>query len=261
MTELARLRSAEISPAPDPLYLQVYEAISDAIGGGRLGVGDRLPTERTFCQKFGVSRATVRKALQQLVKEGTLQPAVGRGYFVSDGVLAEPPNALMSFTELAYARGLRPSARVLGQSLRPPSPEEAGVFGIDLTDLVFELDRLRMLDSAPTALDRTRIPAFVAPEIDSLDFADASIYSALEAADASPITADVTVSASSADENQAGLLNVPEGAPLVLCTTMSYDNRGRLVEIGEITYRADRYQFRATLKRFDPELQSRPSRA
>jgi DNA-binding GntR family transcriptional regulator len=249
---------AEISAAPGPLYLQVYDAITDAIHSGRLTVGDRLPTERTFCQQFGVSRATVRRALQRLVSEGALQATVGRGYFVSDGVLTEPPNTLLSFTELAHARGLRPSAQVLGRSLRPPSPEEARVFDIDLTDLVFELDRLRLLDDSPTALDRIRVPAGVVPGIDRLDFTDASIYGALEAAGAAPVTADVVVSASAADENRAGLLDVPERAPLVVCTTMSHDSRGRLVEIGEITYRADRYQFRATLRRPGRDVQRSP---
>jgi len=257
MTQQARFMSPEISAAPDPLYVQVYEAITDAIHSGRLSVGDRLPTERTFCQQFGVSRATVRRALQRLVSEGALQATVGRGYFVSDGVLTEPPNALMSFTELAHERGLRPSARVLGSSLRPPSPEEARVFGVGLTDLIFELDRLRLLDDSPTALDRTRVPAGVVPGIDSLDFTDASIYGALETAGAAPITADVVVSASAADDQRAALLDVPEGAPLVVCTTMSHDSRGGLVEIGEITYRADRYQFRATLRRPNRDGQQR----
>ena len=88
--------AADITAAPDPLYLQVYNAIAEAIKSGRLKAGDRLPTERSFCEQLGVSRATVRRAMRRLVEEGTVEATVGRGSFVSGGLLAEPPNALMA---------------------------------------------------------------------------------------------------------------------------------------------------------------------
>jgi GntR family transcriptional regulator len=246
--------AADISAAPDPLYLQVYDAIAEAIRSGRLKAGDRLPTERSFCEQLGVSRATVRRAMRRLVEEGVVEATVGRGSFVSGGLLAEPPNALMSFTELAAARGLTASARVLSEGLRPATAEESGVFATDFHDLVFELERLRLLDSSPVAVDRTRIPISIAPGLTQMDFTDASIYAALAEAGAAPVVADVVVSAISADESASETLAVAVGAPLVVCTTMSYDSRNRLVEIAEITYRADRYRFRATLTR-----QARPA--
>jgi GntR family transcriptional regulator len=243
-----RLSSTEISAAPVPLYLQVYSAIAEAIASGRLKPGDRLPTERTFGTQFGVSRATVRRALHRLNEEGLVAATVGRGSFVRGGPLAEPPNALMSFTELARARGMKPSARVLTQNVRPATPEEANVFGIDVQELVFDLERLRLLDDAPIAVDRTRIPMIIA-SLAHLDFSDASIYAALESAGAAPTLAEAVVSADIADHQKAANLDVVIGAPLVICTTMSYDGLHRLVEIGEIAYRADRYQFQARLTR------------
>ena len=235
--------------APGPLYYQVYRAINEAISAGRLKPGDRLPTERSFCEQLGVSRATVRRALRRLIDEGLVSATVGRGSFVSSGPLAEPPNALISFTELAAARGMIPSARVVRQSLRPPIPEEASVFGLDVHELVFELERVRMLDSTAVAIDRTRIPYAVAPVLADKDFSDASIYAMLETVGAAPVHADVVVSAAVADGARAAALGIDVGAPLLVCTSMSYDRSGRLVEICEITYRSDRYQFRATLER------------
>jgi GntR family transcriptional regulator len=243
---------AAMSPPPRPLYLQVYGAITESIRSGRLRPGDRLPTERSFCEQLGVSRATVRRALRRLIEEGVVESTVGRGAFVSGGPLAEPPNALMSFTELAAARGLSPSARVLAESVRPPTPEETGAFGMGVHELVFELERLRLLDDVPTALDRTRIPMSLAPGLPKLDFTDASIYAALKAAEAAPVTADVVVSATTADAMRARELDITSGAALIVCTTMSFDGRSRLVEIGEITYRADRYRFCAVLTRPAP---------
>lgn len=242
---------SEISPAPDTLYQQVYSAITNAMQSGRLRPGDRLPTERQFSEQFEVSRATVRRALRRLVAEGAVEARVGRGSFVRDVTdqFAEPPNTLMSFTELAAARGLRATAEVIAQTTRIAIPEEALVFEIGVHALVFELHRLRMLDAAPVALDRTRIPLEVAPGLPEQDFTEASIYTTLETAGAAPVTADVVVSAAVADLSGSEALDVSPGSPLLVCRTMSYDSAGRLVEIGEITYRADRYQLHTKLVR------------
>jgi GntR family transcriptional regulator len=258
--------SAEISAASDPLYQQVYAAITDAIRSGRLRPGDRLPTERQFCEQLEVSRATVRRALGQLVEEGLVEAQVGRGSFVRaahNSSFSEPPNTLMSFTELADARGLKASAQVLSQTTRSAVPEEALAFKIGVHSLVFEISRLRMLDSAPFALDRTRIPLDVAPDLPNEDFTTASIYETLEAAGAVPVTADVVVSASVADESRAMSLDISPGSALLVCTTMSHDLTGRLVEIGEITYRADLYQLHTKLVRSGkrPVARQRPRRS
>ncbi|HEY1366831.1 MAG TPA: GntR family transcriptional regulator [Gaiellaceae bacterium] len=239
----------DISAAPDPLYHQVYSIIADAISSGQLKPGNRLPTERSLCQRFGVSRATVRKALRRLADEGVVTATVGRGSFVVGSPLAEPPNALMSFTELAAVRGLTASAEVARQQLRPATVEEASVFGIDVTGLIFELERVRVLEDDRVAVDRTRIPVAIAPGLTEQDFTDASIYETLDDAGAAPVRGDVVVSSTAADEQRAAALGIPVGAPLLVCTTMSHDEVGRLVEICEIAYRADRYQFRATLTR------------
>lgn len=138
---------------------------------------------------------------------------------------------------------------MIAQATRSAIPEEALVFKIGVHALVFEIRRLRMLDDAPVALDRTRVPLDVAPNLPAQDFTTASIYKTLEAAGAVPVTAEVVVSASVADESSAEALQVAPGSALLVCTTMSYDLTARLVEIGEITYRADLYQLHTKLVR------------
>jgi DNA-binding GntR family transcriptional regulator len=205
-----------------------------------------------LAEQFGVSRATIRRAFRQLVEEEVVEATVGRGSFVAGAPLAEPLNALMSFTELAAARGLTASARVLSASVRPVEPEEASVFGIDSHALVFDLERLRLLDEVPVALDWSRVPTSVAPSLPELDFTSASLYAALEEAGAAPSRSKVVVTATLAEGTSADALDVEPGAPLIVCTHMSSDSRGRLVEIGKITYRADRYQFHTVLTRNSP---------
>ena len=102
-----------LGESPQPLYLRVYRLIADEIASGSLGPGDRLPSERELTERLGVSRATVRRALGELAMDGLVEASAGRGSFVSTGPLVEPPNALLSFTELGNRHGLKATARVL----------------------------------------------------------------------------------------------------------------------------------------------------
>ena len=167
----------------------------------------------------------------------------------------------MSFTELARERGMMASSRVASEHTRAASPEEVSVFGIDLHELVFDLERLRLLDAVPTALDRIRVPLALASGIANLDFTTASVYAALEADRRGAHSGRCSRERDRGPRGHcAHALGVAVGAPLLVSTTMSYDRRGRLVEIGEIRYRADRYQFHAALTRRSPP-QATPERA
>lgn len=232
-----------------PLYEQVYRLIADDIASGALAPGDRLPPERVLCERLSVSRATVRRALRELVEDGLVESSAGRGTFVSSAPLAEPPNALMSFTELGAVRGLVASARVLSARVRAATLEEADAFGVAPGAELFELERLRMLDGVAVAVDRNRVALALAPSLPDVDFATASLYDVLEASGVSPVRADYTTAAVPADSRQAERLGVEPGEPLLLATTTSYDAAGRLVELSETAYRSDRYRFRATLVR------------
>jgi len=232
-----------------PLYRRVYRLIADDIASGALGPGDRLPAERALCERFSVSRATVRRALGELVEDGLIESFVGRGSFVRSAPLAEPPNALMSFTELGAARGLVASARVLSALVRPATLDEADAFGVAPGADLFEFERLRMLDGLPVALDHTRVPVARAPNLPEVDFTTASLYAVLETWGAAPVRADYAVEAIPADPRQAEYLGVPPGTPLLLATTRGYDAGRRLVDLTEMAYRGDRYRFRATLVR------------
>ena len=101
-----------ISEASQPLYLGVYREIAREIESGALLPGDRLPSERWLCDELGVSRATVRRALEELMAEGMVESR-GRGSFVTGEALVEPPNTLMGLTELGERRGLEAGADVL----------------------------------------------------------------------------------------------------------------------------------------------------
>lgn len=232
-----------------PLYDQVRETIAAQIRSGVIPPGARLQSERHLADQMGVSRVTVRRALDALADDGLVRAARGSGRFVSEGALAEPPNALLSFTELGAERGLQATSRVLCSHVRPATLEESEVFGIAPGANVFELDRLRMLDGVAVALDHSRIPVAFAPGLPTIDFGSASLYAALDTAGAGLVRADYTTEAVAAGADQARQLGVTSGSPLLLATTTSYDASDRVVELSETAYRSDRYRFRATLVR------------
>lgn len=234
---------------PRPLHDQVREAIEEQIRSGDLPPGSRLQSERDLAEVLGVSRVTVRRALDELERQGLVRAAPGSGHFVEGSPLEEPQNVLLSFTELGSSRGLVASARVLAARVRPASLEEAELLGVAPGADVFELERLRMLDGQATALDRSCVPLAVAPSLPALDFRTASLYAALEAAGAAVVRADYTTEARAATAAQARQLGLEPGAPLLLARTVGSDAAGRVVEVSETTYRGDRYRFHASLAR------------
>jgi GntR family transcriptional regulator len=239
-----------LSDAAQPLYHRVYREIAQEIEGGALQAGDRLPSERWLCDELGVSRATVRRALEELVADGLVETR-GRGSFVagSGRALAEPPNALMSLSELGRSRGLEASSRVLSSQSRPATIDEAEMFAIAPGAELFELHRLRMLDGVPISLDRNRVPLRVAEHAPGLDFATASLYATLDAAGHPPVRADYEIEARAAEAGEAELLGIAPGAPVLVTTTVAMDEDGQVVDAGLTVYRADRYRFQATLLR------------
>jgi len=237
-----------IGQAAQPLYHRVYREIASEIESGALQPGDRLPSERWLCDELGVSRATVRRAIEELAGDGLVEGR-GRGSFVTGDALVEPPNTLMSLSELGRSRGLEASSRVLATDVRPATIDEAEAFGIAPGAELFELQRLRMLDGLPISIDHNRVPLRVVPDVDDLDFTIDSLYDALERAGHAPTCADYELEARGADAQEADLLGLAAGAPVLFATTVAIGDDGRVLDLGRTVYRADRYRFQATLMR------------
>lgn len=244
-----RVTQFTIAPVPAPLFRQVYTAIIDAIERGDLKDGDRLPTERVLSERFQVSRATIRRAVSELVAEGRISPEVGRGSFVHARQLEDSLTSLISFSDLARERGLTPSARVIRAGFRPASPEESAVLNLQTHGMVFDLLRVRYLDGNPVALDHSRIPESAAKGFDTVDFEVQSVYELLVQGGYPPYFADVIVSAATTSRESEELLETEPNAPLIVCKSISFDSERRTIELGEIAYRADRYQIHTSLQR------------
>lgn len=244
MTSTSHARSGS-----DLRYREVARALADEIRTGGLDDATHLPSERALVGRFGVSRVTVRRALQALEAEGLVVSAAGRGWLPQSGRLEEPQNELLSFTAIAEERGLRASSRVVAAGVREATLDEAEQLGVAPGASVVELNRVRLLDDMPVASDRSLVPVARAPALLSRDWTTASLYNVLEEAGCTPTRADYVVQAAAADEREARLLDLPVGAPVLRAKQLTYDSTGRPIQLCWLAYRGDRYRLRTSLAR------------
>lgn len=227
-----------------------YRELSDLLQRGSLAPGSRLPGERELAARIGVSRSTLRQALDLLAARGAVDRSPQRGWFVPPRVVGEPPSTLQSFSEMARARGLEPGARVLGMRDRPATFEEAGRLRIAPGASVLELSRLRTLDGVPACVDASVIVLAKVPLLAGAELADRSLYEVIEAlSDVRVERSSYTLRADACGRALAGLLGVQPGSPVLVCEEVTYLSDGSPILAGAITYRADSYRFRADLFR------------
>jgi GntR family transcriptional regulator len=227
-----------------------YRQLELGLKRGEFAPGARLPGERELSTRFGVSRVTVRRALTLLEAEGKLERSAQRGWFVNGEVVGEAPSVLQSFSEMARARGLHPTSRVLGQHLRPASIEESELLHMAPGAPVIELRRLRGMDSQPICVDLNVIKYEGAEAMASADMTDQSLYERLETLCGIWLHRSAySVQADAADAEIASLLNCAVGAPILVGTEIAYTQDGQPVLLGVNRYRGDAYRFRAELFR------------
>lgn len=236
-------------------------AVLTSIENGIFPPGQRLPGERSLAADLGFSRETVRQALNDLAENGVVTSSPQRGWFVSVAMLSDPPNELLSFTDMARSRGLTPTTRVLSRDERPARFEEAERLGLAPSSPVLDLHRLRSLDGVPVSLDRTIVSLSRASGLSDVDLTDASLYQALETAcDVRVARSEYSVHAAGADEHTARSLNLDLGMPVLVGDEITFDLQDRPILFGQLTYRGDAYRFEATLYRPQKTAQPVPPR-
>jgi GntR family transcriptional regulator len=238
---------------PVPLYRRISDELKARIEAGEYQPGDRLPSELELARAYSVSRITSRQALELLGSEGLLVRRQGMGSFVAARRVTQPLVRLTDFVEDMAEAGLRPESRVLGFATETASTGVAEPLGLAPGTSVYRLDRLRLADSSPIALDWTWLPLQFGRLLVDQDLAQRTIYSILEQDYGIPIVSgEYAIAASVADETQAGLLHVPSGSPLLVFDRTSFTASDKPVYYQNRFYRADRVQYRLTLQRTAP---------
>jgi GntR family transcriptional regulator len=230
-----------------PLYLQLKKSIEDAVLSGVIGPGDALPSERDIALKADVSRVTVRKAVQDLVRGGILVQRHGSGTFVAPRVerVEQSLSLLTSFTEDMARRGMTVRSTWLDRGIYPPSPDEMMVLGLSSKEFVARVSRLRIANDTPLAIERASLSATALPDPAAVD---SSLYAALEKTGNRPERAVQRISAANLGEADAKLLDVPAGSASLNIERISYLASGKVIEFTRSIYRGDAYDFVAELR-------------
>mgnify|MGYP000518399043 CR=1 FL=1 len=165
-----------LSVPPIPKYFQVATLIKEQILSGELKPTDQIPTEETLVEKHGVSRGTVRKAIQLLVDEGLVESEQGRGSFVTSAMQTSNHFSLVSFEDEMRRQGRKPSTRLLRFEKRMAGERTAGRLEIRSETEVFQIERLRLADDVPVAYECRILACELCPEIEDADLENQSIH-------------------------------------------------------------------------------------
>ena len=235
-----------------PRHEQISDWLREHIEQGTYDVDEKLPSEKEIGERFDVSRVTVRRALQTLESEGFIYRRQGLGSFVKERRAAQGLVRLTDFAQDMERAGLEPASRVLHHASVPVPPAPAAALGLEPRSTVVRLDRLRLGDGEPIALDRTWLPMFYAQLLEGHDLEHETIYQILETEYDIPIlSGHYRITAANADEVLAEALGVESDQALLLIERLSLTEGEKRVYYQRRYYRSDRVAYELELAR-DP---------
>ena len=250
-------RAAVDARAPTPLYHQVYVILRERIRNGSHRPGTRIPSEQKLAAAFGVSRITVKRAVDQLAAEGLVARHRGRGTTVLSR-LETPPvqGSLNGLLENLLAMGLKTGVEVVDFAYERPPEEVRRALAHLEGEEVQKAVRVRSLDGEPFSYLTTYVPAEIGRSFGRRDLARSPLLSLLERCGVEVTSAEQTITATLADTDVARHLGVGVGAPLLSLTRVVRDQHGRPVEYINVLYRPDRYRYHMRLSRVQGEARN-----
>jgi GntR family transcriptional regulator len=227
------------TPGYQPHYRQIEQALRERVSS--MAPGERLPSDAELCHEFAVSRMTARNAMARLAEDGLVRREPGRGTFVTRPPAHRRATRLMTFTHEMLRAGRVPSSRMLTREIRPSSRAEAVSLGIPAHQPVVHMRRLRQADGEPIALESTVLIGACAPAVMSADLAHGSLHETLARAGFVLSRGTGTIAAAAAKAQEARLLRIHTGDPLLVERRVIVDGHGRRIEATESIYPAERY--------------------
>jgi DNA-binding GntR family transcriptional regulator len=227
--------------SPVPLYFQLSQQLEAAIEHGALTPGSLLGNEIELAARLGLSRPTVRQAIQSLVDKGLLVRRRGVGTQVVHSQVKRPLELSSLYDDLEAA-GQRPETRVLLNTTVPASAEVAAALAVAEGGEVHRIERLRLAHGEPMAALCNYLPTGLL-DLDSPQLESTGLYRLMRSAGITLHSARQTIGARTATPEEAERLTEPDGAPLLTMQRTTFDDTGRAVEYGTHVYRASRYSF------------------
>ncbi len=218
---------------------------------GECQSGEQMPAEQEMCKVYGVSRTVIRQALRELEYQGLILRRKGKGTFVSRPKIMESIiGKLKGFYQDMSERGYEPVSQVIKKAVVKGDTKVNDLLKIDVSEKVFEIERLRFIGEEPLVLVTTYIPYHLCAGIESMDLTRASLYEILQEKYGLEIVRGQRVmEAVASTKREADLLQVEEGAPLMLIDSVSYLQDGTPVEYFHALHRGDHSRFEVELIR------------
>lgn len=233
-----------------PLYYQLKQVLRDKVESDELAPGDMVPSEHELANAFSISRATARRALEDLTSEGLFIRKQGKGTFVSPKKLVQGLSRFYAFTKGIADAGHRPSTRVIECGEEKPSQGLRKSLGLLPDEGVTRVCRLRLVDDEPIILETSYVPLACCPGLVNLDLTGHGLYEVMaEHYGIYVHEAEEYFEPVAADEFEARFLGVPPGAPALLLSRLAWDPERRPIELTKAIVRGDRCRYWVTLPR------------
>jgi len=227
-----------------PLYEQISREVQKNIEKGIYKYGELIPTEAEFCKLFNVSRTTMQKALDNLVKNQILTRVKGRGTYVSGQKINQKfTSTLINYNKEMELKGIKPKTEVLEKTIIPADEEISQKLGINLNEPIFKLVRVRYADDIPILYVTTYVPYLKANFIYEKDFEKVSLYDVLEENGIVVQTATRTLEIKKSDDVLAKYLNISVNDPLLYFETVTKSSTNEKIEYSKCYYRSDLNKF------------------
>ena len=241
-------RTRSIRAIASPRYHQIYVALRTWVRDGTYRPGDQIPTEPELCRIFDVSRITVRKAIEDLAREGWLVRRQGRGTFVQM-TAARPAARIDLEAARSQVADLASATEVRDLKIAEIEPDDETRAALDLAPgvRVQRAEHVRVLRGVPLGRITTFVPLDVAARVSPADMAHHPLFELLGKVGVDVAAADQLIGATLAGVEAARALEVQVGEPLLRLTRVVFDREGRAVERVVALYRADAYQYRMRL--------------
>ncbi|MDA7025075.1 GntR family transcriptional regulator [Bacillus sp. CLL-7-23] len=232
-----------------PIYYQIETEIKKLVESANLKPGDLIPSEREFAEKYGVSRMTVRQAVNNLVNEGILVRQRGKGTFIAKPKIEQTLEGLTGFSEDMKSRGMSPGTKMLGFQIIVCDQRMALKLQINEGASIYEVKRIRLADGIPMAYEISYLPVDLIKDLTE-EIMYASLYDYIENTLSLKIArATQTLEPSIAYKAESDSLDIDEGTPVLLIERYSYLEDGKPFEYVKSIYRGDRYKFIIDMKR------------
>ena len=222
-----------------PAYRRLAGVISDLVQTETLGGRARLPSERSLSAALGISRVTVRRAIDEAASDGLLRRKQGARTTVGSR-LEKRLGKLTGFSDELRSRGVEPGQRWISRRTVQPTPAEVMALGLSSSEPIVRLVRVRLADGVPIAIERAAVPQSILP---SGDLVRDSLYALLGELGMAPVRGVQRIRAGIMARVEAELLDCAPGTPILLVERRCFLADGRPVEFTETRYNGERYDF------------------